>query len=93
MIFIGTNAYGAEKKLSDYTEPEFRQMIQRIKNCDGDEAFQNELIAHLNIIALEAGGSDLIYYPEEGADNSAEGITQTVKTWRAANSLPGFKDA
>lgn len=81
-----------KKKLSDYTEPEFRQMIQRIKNCDGDEAFQNELIAHLNIIALEAGGSDLIYYSEEGADNSAEGITQTVKTWRAANGLPGFKD-
>ncbi|MBS5838238.1 MAG: bacteriocin immunity protein [Pseudomonas sp.] len=38
-------------------------------------------------------GSDLIYYPEDGADNSAEGITQTIKEWRAENGLPGFKDA
>ncbi len=37
-------------------------------------------------------GSDLIYYPEEGADHSPEGITQTVKEWRAANGLPGFKE-
>ncbi|KPW84595.1 bacteriocin immunity protein [Pseudomonas syringae pv. coryli] len=79
--------------LSDYTESEFRQIIQTIKNCDGEEAFQDDLIAHLNLIALEAGGSDLVFYPEEGADNSAEGITQTIKEWSAANGLPDFKDA
>ncbi|MBU4632719.1 bacteriocin immunity protein [Pseudomonas chlororaphis subsp. aurantiaca] len=36
-------------------------------------------------------GPDLIYYTEEGADNSPEGVTQIVKAWRAANGLSGFK--
>ena len=79
--------------LSDYTESEFRELIQTIKACDGDEDFQNSLVAHLNAIAADAGGSDLIYYPEDEADNSAQGITKTVKAWLLANGLPGFKDA
>ncbi|WP_460094091.1 bacteriocin immunity protein [Pseudomonas sp. S2_B03] len=38
-------------------------------------------------------GSDLIFYPDNGADGSASGITQTVKEWRVARGMPGFKEA
>ncbi|WP_016598339.1 bacteriocin immunity protein, partial [Yersinia pestis] len=34
---------------------------------------------------------DLIYYPEDGADDSPEGILELVKKWRAENGKPGFK--
>lgn len=37
-------------------------------------------------------GSDLIYYPREGREDSPEGIVQEVKEWRQANGKPGFKD-
>ncbi|MFW0755173.1 bacteriocin immunity protein [Pseudomonas sp. H11T01] len=77
--------------LSDYTEDQFKALIQSIKDCEGTEDFQAELIAHLNSLAAGAGGSDLIYYPEDGADNSAEGVVQTIQAWCLANSLPGFK--
>lgn len=77
--------------LADYTEDQFKVLIQSIKDCEGSENFQAELIEHLNKLAAGAGGSDLIYYPEEGADNSAEGIVEIIQAWCLANSLPGFK--
>ncbi len=77
--------------LSDYTGDQFKVLIQSIKDCEGSEDFQAGLIEHLNSIAGGAGGSDLIYYPEDGADSSAEGVVQTIKAWCLANGLPGFK--
>lgn len=77
--------------LSDYTEDQFEELVQSIKDCEGSEDFQAALIEHLNRLAAGAGGSDLIYYPEEGSDNSAEGVVQTIQAWCLANGLPGFK--
>jgi hypothetical protein len=34
----------------------------------------------------------LILYPEDGQDDSPEGIVQQVKEWRKANSKPGFRE-
>lgn len=79
--------------LTDYTEAEFTTLVQAIKDCEGTEEWQADLIAHLNSLAIGAGGSDLIFYPEPGADTSANGVVQTIKTWLAANGLPGFKAA
>jgi hypothetical protein len=43
-------------------------------------------------LAEHPAGTDLIYWPEDMSKSStAEGITETVKQWRAANGLPGFK--
>jgi hypothetical protein len=36
-------------------------------------------------------GSDLIYYPKPGQDDSPAGIVKTVKEWRKANGKSGFK--
>ncbi len=77
--------------LSDYTEDQFKALIKSIKDCEGTEDFQAGLIEHLNSLAAGAGGSDLIYYPEDGSDNSAEGVVQTIQAWCLANGLPGFK--
>lgn len=82
-------------KFSDYTEAEFLRFMQEIRAANksaGDEILDPLLIRFCDITG-HPDGTDLIYYPEEGADNSNEGITQTVKAWRAANGLPGFKDA
>ncbi|QIT20447.1 bacteriocin immunity protein [Pseudomonas chlororaphis subsp. aurantiaca] len=51
----------------------------------------NALVFHFEKVSEHPAGSDLIFYPENGADDSSEGITRLVKEWRAANGLPGFK--
>ncbi|MBC2692657.1 MULTISPECIES: bacteriocin immunity protein [Pseudomonas] len=76
---------------SEYTESEFVALLQRIKSHDGTEPEVDKLVFHFEEVSEHPDGSDLIFYPEDEADDSAEGITQTVKEWRAAQGLPGFK--
>ncbi|MBC8994994.1 bacteriocin immunity protein [Pseudomonas sp. RT4P38] len=76
---------------NEYTEGEFVALLQRIISHDGTEPEVDELVFHFEEVSEHPGGSDLIFYPEDGADDSAEGITETVKQWRAAQGMPGFK--
>lgn len=80
----------SKDKLADYTEDEFKSLIQAIDGAEA-ESQQAELVAHLNKIVPHPAGSDLLFYPEPGAGESAEGIVQTIKDWCTANGLPGFK--
>ncbi|SDZ66602.1 bacteriocin immunity protein [Pseudomonas sp. NFIX28] len=82
-----------KNSLSDYSEQEFIELLQRIIGNDESEDVENKLVYHFNMICGHPAGSDLIFYPEEGADDSAEGITKTLKEWRAANGLSGFKNS
>lgn len=79
---------------SDYTESEFIKLLEELRRADEEDetdARADVLLLHFKKVSQHPAGSDLIYYPEEGADNSPEGVTQIVKAWRAANGLPGFK--
>lgn len=80
-------------KITDYTEDEFVKFIHQILivNKEGTDAALGELLQQFRQIAGHPDGTDLIFYPEPGSDNSAEGITQVVKAWRIAQGLPGFK--
>ncbi len=82
-----------KNSVSDYTEDEFIRLVQRIIGNEASEEEENKLVHYFNTLCEHPAGSDLIFYPEDGADDSAVGITQTVKSWRAAQGLPGFKDA
>ncbi|CAM3598712.1 Colicin-E7 immunity protein [Pseudomonas reidholzensis] len=84
-----------KETISDYTESQFASFIQEIfvANSGGaSDEMMATLLDQFCELAEHPAGTDLIYYPEEGADDSAEGITLTIKAWRAANGLPGFKD-
>ena len=81
-----------KKSVSDYTEQEFVELLQRIIGNDASEDEENKLVHHFNTICGHPAGSDLIFYPEDYADDSAEGITRTLKEWRAAQGLSGFKN-
>lgn len=80
-----------KNNISDYTEEEFIRLLQRIIGNDESEEVENRLVHHFNTICGHPAGSDLLFYPEDGADDSAEGITRTLKEWRATQGLPGFK--
>ena len=77
---------------SEYTESEFEALLQRIISHDGTELEVDKMVFLFEEVSEHPAGSDLIFYPEDGADDSASGITKTVKAWRAAQGLPGFKD-
>jgi hypothetical protein len=81
-----------KSSVSDYTEEEFIRLLQRIIGNEESEEEENRLVLHFNNICEHPAGSDLIFYPEDDADASAEGITRTLKKWRATKGLPGFKD-
>ncbi|MDZ3828480.1 bacteriocin immunity protein [Pseudomonas fluorescens] len=81
------------KKISEYTETEFIRFIEKIRatNKRGTDSELGELLAQFRLLTGHPDGTDLIFYPEQGEDNSAEGITKAVKEWRAVKGLPGFK--
>jgi len=82
-----------KKNLSDYTEAEFLRFMQEIRtaNKNASDDVLDPLLDLFCSITEHPDGTDLIYYPDEGVNNSNEGINETVKKWRAANGLPGFK--
>ncbi|MCU2854162.1 bacteriocin immunity protein [Citrobacter freundii] len=80
------------KKITDYTEQEFVDFVNKIKRADfPTESAHDEAIYEFGQLTEHPDGWDLIYHPEPGADNSAIGVLKTVKEWRAANGKPGFK--
>jgi protoporphyrinogen oxidase len=84
-----------KNSFSEYTEAEFIKLLEEL--AKEDEEAENDdradlLLLHFEKVSEHPAGSDLIYYPEPGADNSPEGVTQIVKEWRASKGLPGFKD-
>ncbi|PTT25082.1 bacteriocin immunity protein [Pseudomonas sp. HMWF021] len=80
-----------KNSFSDYKEQEFLNLLERIMGNDESEEEEGRLVLHFNSICGHPKGSDLIFYPEDDADDSAEGVTKTIKKWRAENGLPGFK--
>lgn len=80
------------KALSDFTESEFLDFVTGIcKDRYATEAEHIEAVLTFEKISEHPSGSDLLYYPEPGVDNTPAGIVKTIKEWRAANGKPGFK--
>jgi len=77
--------------LADYTEQEFKALIQAIEGAKTEDE-RGELVDHFNKIVPHPAGSDLLFYPEAGEDDSADGVTSTVGDYCRANGLPGFKN-
>lgn len=84
-----------KKFLSEYTEKEFVEFLHELRkeNKAPTDVRFDILIQHFINVTEHPAGTDLIFYPEKGADTSAEGITKTIKDWRIANHLPTFKIA
>lgn len=79
-----------KNKLSDYTEQQFVKLIDSIIDAD-TERQRDELLYHFKSMVPHPSSTDLLFYPEEGADDSAEGIVRTIQDWCLANGHPGFK--
>ncbi|RMS38787.1 Colicin/pyocin immunity protein [Pseudomonas ficuserectae] len=52
----------------------------------------DRLVKHFVKVTEHPAQTDVIFYPEEGQEDTPEGILKTIKEWRAKNGKPGFKE-
>ena len=82
------------KTISEYTESEFLSLICSLLDNSLKTEEDRDAVVHAIVDAAEhPDGTDIIFYPPEGAEDSPEGILKRIKEWRAANGKPGFKTA
>ncbi|KMJ44789.1 colicin immunity protein [Xenorhabdus khoisanae] len=82
----------SKKKLEDYTEAEFLAFITKIFKADFETEKQGrDAVLEFKRLTEHPDGSDVIYYPPVGAEDSPQGILERVKQWRAENGKLLFK--
>jgi len=88
-----------KQSLTDYTESEFLALVSDLfedrTGLKGSELDKHRIDTVLLFERLteHPDGSDVIYYPPEGSDDSPQGVVNRVKDWRTAKDKPGFKPA
>ena len=86
-----------KEKLEYYTEAEFTEFLDAFianpENLKGKQygKYVERLVKHFEIITEHPAGSDLLFYPEPGFDDSSECVLNIVKEWRAQRGKPGFR--
>ena len=84
-------------RITDYTESEFLELLNYTfygrKHLKGKEQERSTeaFVDCFESITEHPRGSDVLFYPREGQEDSLEGILKEVKEWRAQNGKPGFK--
>ncbi|MDW6004436.1 bacteriocin immunity protein [Vibrio mangrovi] len=81
-----------KNNLSEYTEQEFTQFVELICDNELSESEEDKLVSHFSKIVDHPDGTDLIFWPKDGQDDSPKGIVAEVKRWRTSQGLPCFKD-
>ena len=81
-----------QKPFDHYTESEFLELINRLFLGQYSSEEELDSIVHEIVYASQhPDGTDVLFYPEQGVENSPEGILKSIKNWREANGKPGFK--
>ena len=77
--------------IKDGLTAEQRETIDKmVEKLEDDEDVQNVL--EFERITEHPNGSDVIFYPPKGREDSPERVVKEVKEWRARNGKPGFKE-
>jgi hypothetical protein len=81
-----------KSKFEEYTEAEYAALINRLfQGGFHSEEEHDAIVDNIVITSEHPNGTDILYYPEEGVEDSPEGALQAIKQWRSANGKPGFK--
>ena len=81
-----------KKTIADYTEAEFLAFIRKMWVDEGTTEEEDvRMVDEFRRLSEHPEGSDVLFYPPPGREDSPEGIVKEVKEWRAKNGRPGFK--
>lgn len=80
-----------KEKLDQFSKTEFLNFVRAIsqvqtKNDDELDSW----VRHFDKVSLHPAGRDLIFWPEEGADSSPEGIVSEIERHCRETNLPCF---
>lgn len=79
-------------KFEDYTESEYIALIDRLVQGNySSEKEHDDIVDNIVSTSEHPNGTGILYYPEEGVEDSPAGVLKAIKDWRAANGKPGFK--
>ncbi|UWF50388.1 bacteriocin immunity protein [Pseudomonas sp. N3-W] len=77
--------------ISEMSEEEFLEFVRKIYQSEYvTEEQQIDAVLEFRRLSEHPSGSDLLYFPDPGKDGP-EAVVAEVKSWRAANGKPGFK--
>lgn len=83
---------GQKRSISDYTQAEFRMIVEELIQAAGTSAWQDRLLEHFIDVVEHPAGSDLIYHPASEAQGCAGQVIADVVAWRRSQGLPVFRD-
>lgn len=84
----------SKQTLFEYRRADFLAYVQWITDRGyRSEAERDAALDHFVAVVPHPAKSDLLYWPEEGADTSPEGITDEIERYCLANGIPAFKDS
>ena len=79
-------------RYEEYTESEYLNIINRLfQGGFSSEKKHDAFVDNIVITSEHPNGTDILYYPEQGVEDSPTGVLEAIKQWRAANEKPGFK--
>jgi hypothetical protein len=79
-------------KFEEYTESEYVRLIDRLfQGGFSSEEEHDAIVDNIVCTSEHPNGTGVLYYPEEGVEDSPAGVLKAIKDWRAANGKPGFK--
>lgn len=83
-----------KKTIQDYTEAEFLAFAKKVCSADYPTEEEADAAVHeLVRLSEHPDGTDIIFYPAKGQEDSPEGLVKQIKEWRAQNGKPGFRGA
>ena len=81
-----------KNKFEEYTESEYTSLINRLVVGDySSEKEHDAIIDNIVSTSEHPNGTDILYYPEPGVEDSPAGVLEAIKQWRTANGKTGFK--
>lgn len=81
---------GLNRTFSDYTADEFTLLIAALIDARGPADYQDRPLEHFIDITAHPSGSDLIYHPAAGSQETPERILQRIAQWRNQEGLEGL---
>ena len=84
-----------KKSLNEFTRTEFLEfVICLFEGSYVSEAEDDSFVAHFDhLVSPHPQKNGLIFWPEQGSDDSPEGIVAEIERYCRENGLPGFKDS
>ncbi|KQZ82550.1 bacteriocin immunity protein [Pseudomonas sp. Root562] len=81
-----------KNKFEEYTESEYANLIIRLfQGGFRSEEEHDAIVENIVSTSEHPNGTGVLYYPEEGVEDSPAGALKAIKDWRAANGKNGFK--